>query len=299
MLIVYDRPGQLANQLWAFTNMISLARACRTSIIIVMRSDYLAMLDNKMIGTSGQVKIYAEDSGAGKRIKWLTEFVKYHSGKTGIINRILGLFPVQVINGFIHEDAFVNEYRKERHYIINSWEMRVNHGLFIRQSSFIRELIQPGPGIKSIAEKQMLDLREKGTVIVGVHIRRGDYKDFLGGKYYFDDSVYYQYMEKLTRLLSPFKVRFRVFSHEPVELKNFHGLDIYFSRELPPIGDLWAMSFCNLVIGPVSTFSMWASFWGQVPLFFINDAEPDISLSRFQRVIAQDTFNKNLRTEAA
>lgn len=294
MLIVYDRPGQLANQLWAFTNIISIARECRSSVIIVMSRAYLDELDADSIRTAGKIKIFPEDSFSGKRIKWLTGFALYGPGNGGLMQKMLHLFPLKVITSFVPEEKLLNEYREGSCCIINSWEMRQNHICFGRQSSFIRHLIQPAPIIKRTAEKQMQEIGKKGTIVVGVHIRRGDYNEFMGGKYYFDDATYLRYMQKMQDLLSPYKVKFRIFSHEPVELKNFPGLDIYFSRELPAVGDLWAMSFCNLILGPVSTFSMWASFWGQAPLYFITAAGSDLSLHSFKRVIAQDTFSNNL-----
>jgi hypothetical protein len=49
--------------------------------------------------------------------------------------------------------------------------------------------------------------------------------------------------------------------------------------------DMYALAGCDYIIGPPSTFSMWASFIGKVPLFHLHDREINFSLSDFKVII--------------
>ncbi|MFN5837557.1 MAG: hypothetical protein ACK47J_12755, partial [Pseudanabaena sp.] len=47
------------------------------------------------------------------------------------------------------------------------------------------------------------------------------------------------------------------------------------------IEDLYSMAKCDYLIGPPSTYSMWASFYGMVPLLHIYDKHQIINLKDF------------------
>jgi hypothetical protein len=119
------------------------------------------------------------------------------------------------------------------------------------------------------------------TTIVGVHIRRGDYKDWHNGKYYFDDKTYQFYTDNLKKELSQQsqkKTIFIIFSDEPVSLEESSELII--SKEEWYIDHL-IMSNCDYLIGPPSTFTAWASFVGKIPYYHILDKDSGLSLDNF------------------
>ena len=50
------------------------------------------------------------------------------------------------------------------------------------------------------------------------------------------------------------------------------------------ITDLYCMASCDGIIGPPSTFSQWASFYGKVPLSFIFTKDDVIQLREYKHV---------------
>ena len=48
------------------------------------------------------------------------------------------------------------------------------------------------------------------------------------------------------------------------------------------INDLYAFSKCDYIIGVVSTFTLWASFFGNVPLCSINKIDQEININSFK-----------------
>ena len=129
--------------------------------------------------------------------------------------------------------------------------------------------------------KKFVALKKEDIVIIGVHIRRGDYKNFLGGKYYFDDNIYLKYVQNLKREVKNSynkKSLFIIFSNEKIFIKETP--DIILSKNEWYI-DQFIMSKCDLLIGPPSTFTLWASYMGNVKRFRIVNDSGEISLDKF------------------
>ena len=47
------------------------------------------------------------------------------------------------------------------------------------------------------------------------------------------------------------------------------------------VGDLYALARCDYIFGPVSTFSQWASFYGDKPLFHLHESNDRVERERF------------------
>lgn len=123
-------------------------------------------------------------------------------------------------------------------------------------------------------------LRDGIDCLVGVHIRHGDFKEFSGGQFFFDASAYAGFMRTMNNLLAPKRVRFLVCSNAEQNPAAFAGLDAVLQRE-PAIIDMLSLASCDYLIGPPSTFSRWASFYGNVPMRIVSTPESAIELERF------------------
>lgn len=121
-------------------------------------------------------------------------------------------------------------------------------------------------------------------VIVGVHIRRGDYAWWQGGKFYFEDEIYAAVMDGLAEELRTvgMKIRFVLFSNEGLNLDHFKGMYEVVRSDGSPYDDHWIMSKCDYLVGPPSTFTIWASWYGRVPLCHLKDRTARPHLIDFQ-----------------
>ena len=134
----------------------------------------------------------------------------------------------------------------------------------------IREIYAPNQHIIDDVKTVMDRYRSEGYFIIGVHIRRGDYKTFEGGKYYFEFDEYKQHMQALCEVYKDKKVCFAISTNERIGADAFEGLEICKTANTTAIHDLYMLTQCDRIIGPLSTFSRWASFYGEVPLCFIS-----------------------------
>ena len=130
-------------------------------------------------------------------------------------------------------------------------------------------------------KKMMGELRRADRHLIGVHIRRRDYKTFVGGRYYFDDSVYRREMQRVMDFRKDCVNKMSlVFSDENIDETSFAELPCRFMHGTE-VEDQWMMSQCDYLMGPPSTFSAWASFMGKVPLARMRDKDYELKPEDF------------------
>lgn len=118
--------------------------------------------------------------------------------------------------------------------------------------------------------------------VVGVHIRHGDYQFFEKGRYFYEISVYERLMLHLAKH-SP-GISFLVCSNNrSVKSSDFVGLEVTMAPGHELL-DLYLLAKCSFILGPPSTYSMWASFYGNVPLCSIANRDQAISFDDFKLI---------------
>lgn len=171
--------------------------------------------------------------------------------------------------------------------VVDAWIHRHDQAYIEKHILTIRSFFEFRQEIVNYIKSHVLGQPGKGKII-GVHIRKGDYKDWRGGLYYYDTETYINVMLKL-KLIFGDNCRFLVCSNEKIEI-NVEGIDSIQIENTNASLDLCALSMCDYIIGPPSTFSQWASFIGNKPLCFILSKDQSFRKKDFSRIIRQDYF---------
>ena len=158
------------------------------------------------------------------------------------------------------------------------WKIRAS-GPFLRHRDEVKRVFTPSEEDIGAAEAAVARAREAAPLVVGVHRRRGDYAVWQGGRYLFDDDQYADIMRRTRDLLGG-DIAFLVCSDEPVPATAFEGLSVHHGPDTP-VQDLHALSLCDRLIGPPSTFSAWASLMGEVPRHQVEAPADDFGLDSF------------------
>ena len=164
--------------------------------------------------------------------------------------------------------------------LVNGWKLRAPDCLQ-KHAEKIRQHFRPVSQIEQDVRALMQRVRQNAEVVIGVHIRQGDFRRWRGGKYFFPASRYAEWMRELIPQFPGAKVSFLVCSDEPRTEQEFPGLPVVLSVNTP-VGDLYALTKCDYIFGPLSTYSQWASFYGNVPLFHIHDANHRMDRAQFR-----------------
>ena len=164
--------------------------------------------------------------------------------------------------------------------ILRSWNLNADE-LVTKHKLEICHYFRPRKNTRAEIENRFLGLRKEYDLLVGIHIRRTDYKTHLNGRFYYTDDTYLQMAKHLNGILNKRKVLFLLFSDEHINPGSFTSVSAQiFSSSA--IKDLYSMAKCDFLMGPPSTFTFWASFYGDVPLYSLDDIKKLPQLKDFR-----------------
>jgi hypothetical protein len=92
---------------------------------------------------------------------------------------------------------------------------------------------------------------------------------------------YTAWMRELADQIPGQRVSFLVCSDEPRRQEEFPGLSVGFGPGFP-MGDLYALAKCDYILGPLSSFSQWASFYGNKPLYQFRESNDHPERGKFR-----------------
>lgn len=177
------------------------------------------------------------------------------------------------------EEILLKAFEKNDVVYAAGWAFRVPNLVEKHKAEMMRKYaLKPELYNQNELVKKTENWKKEGFTIVGVHIRRGDYKTWKKGKYYYSDDVYRKQMESISQQLSEQgkdKQVFILFSNEPLQFEASSRLLI--SSEKWFI-DHHIMAQCDYLIGPPSTFTLWASNISHAKLFYIFDGNETLSI---------------------
>lgn len=280
MIILKDKPGQLCNRLWAFAPFIALAFEKRKLILIPHLAEYLHFFERT---EKKATVIFLE--GSQKSILKALE----------ILQKLLRRIPMSLRN-YLHisvdkpvDPAYLKS--KTGLYFIDSWTNSKPNELMQKYRKELSNLFEPKSSSRSKVDSVFESWNTDFTTIIGVHMRRGDYKEYRDGIYYYSNEEYLGVLEKLkSNFSNPDKIAFFVASNEDVSTKDFPEIKMVKLQNPNPVEDLYALSKCDYILGPPSTFSMWASYVGHKPLLFLKSLNQSLELQNFSEVIYQNHF---------
>ena len=173
-----------------------------------------------------------------------------------------------------------------KRYVIFSWRFTNPIGL-AKYREEIRALLRPQPEVEADADAFVRTLPAPvgadgtRTARIAVHVRRKDYRTFLGGKHFHSIERYKAEMAAVATTLHQghgIATHFVLFSDEPLNAEEFAGMAATISGGTM-IQDLFRMSRLDGAIGPVSTFSAFAMYLA------------DATVYHFGPSIAEDGFD--------
>ena len=294
VFVIARRCGRLANRLVLFANIIAFAEERGHRVINFTFHSYAGLFE----ATRGD--IYCQYPAA-KSKSWLDVVpgvadvirktrVFYHATRAAsLLNERCPIFGRSVVTlreipgkdiTFMDSPEVQAEIRDARIVFVYGWRFRAPDYVQ-RHAEKIRACFQPVEEYERRSRQAVDRLRQNADVVVGVHIRQGDYRIWRGGKCFFPISRYATWMHELAEQFPSRKVSFLVCSDEPRNEQEFQRLSVGFGAG-SPVGDLYALAKCDYIFGPTGTFSQWASFYGNKPLLQLNESNSRIELEKFR-----------------
>lgn len=156
--------------------------------------------------------------------------------------------------------------------------------LFMKYDKEIRQLFAFNSSIGR--KKRWLSSLPEADLRLGLHVRRGDYAKWKGGKFFFSDETYAQVVKRFAALFPKKKIQVIITTNDPHIninlLKEISGVEEIYLSFGNPGEDLFVLSECQYLVGPKSTFSLVASFYNNANLYWIEDKDFNFDQRHFR-----------------
>jgi hypothetical protein len=157
---------------------------------------------------------------------------------------------------------------------IKVWRFRSKY-LIKNYRDSIKEIFTPSQDILDKGRQFIKQLN--ADIVIGVHIRWGDYKTEAPSLFH-SIEIYKARMLETQKLYPEKKVGFIVCTEEGETIKELSDLNCIYPQS-DAITDLYTLAQCDYLIATGSTFASWASYWGEIGLFTIDDKYKEIERS--------------------
>jgi len=258
VIAAFYKYGRLGNRLFVFSNLVAFSELYSVPLLVPAFDEYRANFAALEGGHSCRYGFAADPAARVPSLPLIRA-----GARLGLVPTVRFWEKREVY--FDAEDSSDPRVRKMREasaVVFEGWNFRSRRAI----SDFrprIRALFAPTSAISAGVQRRMAEMRKRGDVLVGVHIRWGDYR---GTDWYFELSEYVQRMDELRALLRPSNPVFLVFSPESIPGGGL-AEDCVVCSGKDPVEDMYCLAECDYLVGPPSTFSMWASYYGGRPLF--------------------------------
>lgn len=285
MIVIADKPGQLGNMLLLFSHFIGHAIESDLSVSALAFEDYSDCFPTTKADL--WLRFPAKPSRLRAR-PWLRRRLYQLSNlSVRAVARLggnLGLLRSVTIYDWdevflLHDPDFIKTARSRGLTLVRGWGFRDYENLR-KHADRIREFFRPHEQNQKRIDELIARARHDTDVLVGVHIRHGIIHFDNTRKYFYTAKRYAEMMAEIVELFPAQRVAFLICSDWPQDREMFAGLQVTFGTG-DLIEDMYALAKCDYLIGAPSTFTMWASFYGKVPLNIIRQPDQSQKLTDF------------------
>ena len=278
----------LANRMWQFAYFLAFAMEHKITLInssFAEHAEHFEGTRQNLFCSFPQIRIpFAININWLNRIfkisLWFKRISKSLRHRMPILNNIFSFISIK--------EKYFNLDKKENYELITKykivfiegWKIRCNRTL-IRHNHAVKKYFMPRNKNIENVESILKPIKKKHNILIGLHIRRGDYNEYAP-QYYF---TYEDYVLFIMKIIKYFKdennIAFIICSDEKIDRELFEQYPCYYSTG-HYIEDMYILSKCNYIFGVCSTFSLWASFFGEVPLHTIENKDFNITKEGFK-----------------
>jgi len=202
----------------------------------------------------------------------------------------LGLLPVASFDRPDADSARLEALMLDsRHIVVEGWQARW-YDLFLKYKEEILQLFAFDTRLLQTTGR-LLDSLQPHAVRLGLHIRRGDYARWHGGRFFFTDRQYIAQVRQFLAMHKGEQVQLLICGNDPTLDEDayrqaFPQCQVVFPKGNPG-EDLCLLSQCHWLMGPPSTFTLVAAMYRDTPLCWIENAEAPLAFSRFDQLFTQ------------
>lgn len=301
MIIFSNKCGQLGNRLFCFAHLIANAVAFNHTVVNLSFDEYALFFHN----TSQDVFCRFPVRKSGLRFAKLRSLLFFINKSILKALRVTGItsgpfyevvvadlpqFQFKDTRSFDLKEVSFQRALRSKPFVFLFGRFFRDYSNLEKYQDLIRTFFRPVDEIEQHVHDLVRSARKMGDVLIGVHIRRGDYQQFSEGRYFYSQQQYADKMRELAGAFPGSKVAFILCSNERIDPHNFEALEVI-SGSGHLVEDMYALAGCDLIMGPPSTFTLWASFYGKVPLYQMKDLRDPMKPDAFKILPPEILYN--------
>jgi len=129
------------------------------------------------------------------------------------------------------------------------------------------------------------NLKTRNELVCGVLVRQTDYRSWNDGKYFYTTKQYADLLANLNNTFKNKKIGFFIATDEVQDEKIYGDLDCII-RVGYPIENLYALSICDFLVGPPSSYIGWSSLYGRKNLITISSPYEKFNYSEIANLLS-------------
>ena len=284
MLIAAQGYGRLCNRLTFFSHLMALSLQYDLKVVNPAFSPYrhsFPGLHTEELASDGiRIRVGTEWRWSVPAVKALS---RWRSSDV-TLGAVELRFSANRSGGPIVDDDFLEAVKNGIVVLATGWNLTAFDAVAMNAPR-IRRAFAPHPGVLSRVGSWLAERNVADSTWVGLHVRRRDYREWESGRFYWSDR---QYLELVDRVLDFGDFRIALVTDEPDSIGSSLWRHPAVSiSDLSDIEDLTLLAQCDLILGPPSTYSTWASFFGGTPLLHPQSIEQEFDLQDFRVVAPQ------------
>lgn len=282
-IIIRHEYGQLGNILFRLSNALAYAREFDYKV-----EDYTLAFCNYHDGSSN-IRFFEN--------YYTFHFFEYPCPKSRLINRLKWKLREKIYRNSKTLENFEPSFDLTDLPSQSTYELKGFHfsakDLVNKYRKKICQILDFKRSLKEPIDKLFKETRTKYSLILGVHIRANDYKDFYNGNFFVPICQYLEIIKEFKQLNNKRTVDVVVCSDDKELLQEIKSMHPTFITPRGSVAqDIYALSKCHYLIGPkATTFSPWASYLGQIPLFQVSKDSKLVSMNSFKRISYLEPLN--------
>ena len=263
MIATYKRFGRLGNRLFLFSHLIAFSERFGVDVYSPAFAEFRKCFP-----------YFTDASCPYVRAGGIDAVPRQYPGAWYRAEALLGIIPTVrfwderdvVFDGDDAGDPRVSAMVEKGRIVFEGWKFR-SHETILSIMPKLRNVFKPREDIQRVVSDRLVEAKGRGDTVVGVHLR---WEDYRGTPLFFPLAFFLDRMKEIAELLQPAKTSFLIVSPEKLDQADFPAECIICSGG-GAVHDLYTLAACDYIMGPPSTFSGWASFYGGKPLFAMRE----------------------------
>jgi hypothetical protein len=282
MLIISAKSGQLGNRLLLFANFIAFAIENNLTVLNPAFEEYANLFESTSKDFLCRYPHTPLSISGNKFLRKYYYIFNRYLAESGKFNT-LEIKRNQTFSW--SKSNIVNDLNPRTLNFFQGWLFR--DGWFVddlptlhKHRETICTYFQPLNKYKLNVDKLISHIRSQAEIIIGVHIRHGDYQQHHNGLYFYSVEEYLKVIKLVKELFTDKKLTFLICSNQKQKESYFQDIShVYGNNHI--IEDMYSLAQCDYIIGPPSSYTMWASFYGKKPLYMIRNINKALTVQDF------------------